>query len=64
MKVVNLASSWYQSDNTARSDLSEAERLAKNHGITPDRAQMLIDRLGRESKDLAFAAENLRINPR
>ena len=54
---------WEQPDNIKVSEPSEAGKLAKKHGISPDRAQMLIDRIGHDPKELALAAEDLRINP-
>ncbi len=64
MKNDDYKQSWDQPDNITVSDLSEAAKLARTHGISPDRAQMLIDRLGHDPEELALAAENLRINPR
>ena len=55
--------SWEQPDNVKKSELTEAGELAKKYGISPDRAQMLIDRLGHDPEELAEAAEGLRINP-
>ncbi len=55
---------WEQPDNLKVTAPSEAEALGKTHGISPDRAQMLIDRLGHDPDELARAAEALRINPR
>lgn len=56
--------SWEQPDNVKVPEENEAGKLARKHGISPDRAQMLIDRLGHDPKKLAAAAEALRINPR
>ena len=56
--------SWEQPDNIKISPPTEAGELAKKYGISPDRAQMLIDRLGHDLKELASAAEGLRINPK
>ena len=55
--------SWEQPDNVKKSSPTEAGELAKKHGISPERAQMLIDRLGHNPEELAIAAEGLRINP-
>ena len=41
-----------------------AGELARKHGISPDRAQMLIDRMGKDSGGLEKAAAGLRINPK
>jgi hypothetical protein len=38
---------------------TEAGALALKHGISPDRAQMLIDRLGDDADTLDAAAETL-----
>ena len=46
------------------SKLEAAGELARKHGISPDRAQMLIDRLGHDSDRLEQAAKDLRINPK
>ena len=54
---------WEQPDNLEKSKPTEASELARKHGISPDRAQMLIDRLGHDPDELAKAAEGLRINP-
>ncbi len=55
---------WDEPDNGASSRPYEAGDLARKHGISPDRAQMLIDRLGHDPALLEEAAERLRINPR
>ena len=55
---------WDEPDNSASSKPHEAGDLARKHGISPDRAQMLIDRLGHDPALLEEAAERLRINPR
>ena len=41
-----------------------ARELARKHGISSDRAQMLIDRMGKDSGGLEKAAAGLRINPK
>ena len=64
MKPDDRKPSWEQPDNIEVSEPTEAGKLAKTHGISPDRAQMLIDRLGHDPETLAIAAEELRINPR
>ena len=57
------APSWEQPDNVPKAKPTEAGELATRYGISIDRAQMLIDRLGHDRQDLAEAAEGLRINP-
>lgn len=64
MRSADGKPSWEQPDNTEVPEANEAGKLAKKHGISPDRAQMLIDRLGHDPKKLAAAAEGLRLNPR
>ena len=54
---------WDTPDNVNSSKSDEAGLLARKHGISPDRAKMLIDRLGHDPKQLAAAAEKLRLNP-
>ena len=53
---------WDIPTNVASSKLDEAGELARKHNISPDRAQMLIDRFGPDRKklDAAAAAANLR----
>ena len=64
MPVFDDKPRWEQPDNIKMSETSEAGELATKHGISPDRAQMLIDRFGHDPERLAQAAEDLRINPR
>ena len=54
---------WEQPDNVKKSEPTEAGELAKKHGISPDRAQMLIDRFGQDPKRLMEVAQALRVNP-
>ena len=55
---------WDDPDNDTRSKPFEAGDLARKHGISPDRAQMLIDRLGHDPEQLEAAAASLRLNPK
>lgn len=50
---------WDTPENKKSSAPFEAGDLARKHGITPDRAQMLIDRLGHDPGQLDAAAEKL-----
>lgn len=50
---------WDAPSNVAGGKASEAESLALKHGISPERAQMLIDRLGRDSRRLNEEAAKL-----
>ncbi len=43
---------WDQPDNVKSSAPNEAGDLARKHGISPDRAQMLIDKLGHDTEQL------------
>ena len=43
---------WDQPDNVKSSAPYEAGDLARKHGISPDRAQMLIDKLGHDPERL------------
>ena len=54
---------WDDPENDASSKPNEAGDLARKHGISPDRAQMLIDRLGHDPEKLEAAAAGLRLNP-
>ena len=55
---------WDTPENTVSSKPNETGDLARKHGISPDRAQMLIDRLGTDLEVLNEAARDLRINPK
>ena len=50
---------WDTPTNVASSKVDEAGALAIKHGISPDRAQMLIDRLGHDPDALNAAATKL-----
>ena len=50
---------WDQPDNVKSSGPNEAGDLARKHGISPDRAQMLIDKLGHDPEQLDQEAKNL-----
>ena len=50
---------WDMPTNVASSKPNEAGDLARKHGISPDRAQMLIDRLGHDPDKLDAAAKAL-----
>ena len=55
---------WDQPSNVQSAAPDLAGELAREHGISPDRAQMLIDRFGSDPERLRAAAEGLRINPK
>ena len=55
---------WDMPTNVVSSKLDQAGELAKKHGISPDRAQMLIDRYGDDQEQLDKAAKGARINPK
>ena len=50
---------WDSPGNLESSKVNEAGALARKHGISPDRAQMLIDRLGHDPAALDAAAQKL-----
>ena len=50
---------WDAPENKTSSSPDEAGDLAKKHGISPDRAQMLVDRLGHDPAQLEAAAAAL-----
>ncbi len=50
---------WDEPKNEKSSERYEAGELARTHGISPDRAQMLIDRLGHDPAQLKAAAIKL-----
>ena len=50
---------WDTPENPGSSRADEAGDLATKHGISPDRAQMLIDRLGHDPEALDAAAKKL-----
>ena len=50
---------WDTPENEASSKVFEAGDLARKHGISSDRAQMLIDRYGHDPEQLDEAAEKL-----
>lgn len=54
---------WDTPTNVASSKSDHAGELAKKHGISPDRAQMLVDRYGDDAETLDAAAKRARINP-
>ena len=54
---------WDTPTNVVSSKLDQAGELAKKHGISPDRAQMLIDRYGQDLKQLEAAAKGAKVNP-
>ena len=49
---------WDAPTNITSSKLDNAGELAKKHGISPDRAQMLIDRYGNDPQQLDAAVRN------
>ncbi len=53
---------WDTPTNVESSKISEAGGLALKHGISVDRAQMLIDRLGHDPQALETAAKDLSTN--
>ncbi len=55
---------WDQPSNIKSAEPNQAGELARQHGISPQRAQMLIDRLGHDPEQLNAAAKALRINPK
>ena len=55
---------WDTPTNVASSKFDLAGELAKRHGISPDRAQMLIDLYGDEPAQLDAAAKSVKINPK
>ena len=55
---------WDQPSNVESGPPDLASTLAETHGISPARAQMLIDRYGTDPERLATAAKDLRINPK
>ena len=50
---------WDTPGNEGSSKPDEAGELARKHGLSPDRAQMLIDRYGHDPERLNAAAEKL-----
>ena len=54
---------WDAPTNVASSKLDRAGELAKKHGISSDRAQMLIDRYGDDAERLGAAAKSAKANP-
>lgn len=50
---------WDTPENEVSSKIDEAGDLARKHGISPDRAQMLIDRYGHDPEQLDAAAEKV-----
>lgn len=52
---------WDKATNETSAGPDEAGDLAKKHDISPDRAQMLIDRLGHDPVQLEAAAEALSV---
>jgi hypothetical protein len=50
---------WDTPSNVKSSAPNQAGDLARKHGISPDRAQMLIDRLGHDPEKLDAAAKAL-----
>ena len=52
---------WDEPENRKSSKPYEAGELARKHGISPDRAQMLIDKFGHDPAQLDAEAE--KINP-
>ena len=54
---------WDTPTNVALSKINAAGELAKKHGISPDRAQMLIDRYGDDAERLDAAAKGAKVNP-
>ena len=55
---------WDQPSNVESAPPDLASDLAKRHGISVVRAQMLIDRIGTDLDRLNEAAKDLRINPK
>ena len=55
---------WDTPTNVKSSKLDAAGELAKKHGISPDRAQMLIDRYGHDAERLDTAAKGVKVNPK
>ena len=53
---------WDTPTNVTSAKANEAGDLAIKHGISPDRAQMLIDRLGSDPQALETAAKALSAN--
>ncbi len=47
---------WDAPGNKTNSAPDEVGDLARKHGISPDRTQMLVDRLGHDPEQLAAAA--------
>lgn len=54
---------WDTPTNVVSAKTDQAGELAKKHGISPDRAQMLIDRFGCDSAKLDAAAKGAKVNP-
>ena len=50
---------WDTPENKASSKPDEPGDLARKHGISPDRAQMLIDRYGHDPEQLDAEAAKL-----
>ena len=63
-KMSNEKPKWDQPSNIKSAVPSQAGELAREHGISTERAQMLIDRLGHDPAQLNAAAKDLRINPK
>lgn len=55
---------WDTPTNVTSSKLDAAGELAKKHGISSDRAQMLIDRYGDDTDRLDTAAKGVKVNPK
>ena len=55
---------WDMPTNVVSFKLDQAGELAKKYGISPDRAQMIIDRYGEDQEQLDKAAKGARINPK
>lgn len=53
---------WDTPENAVSSRVNEAGELATKHGITPDRAQMLIDRFGHDPVVLETVAKRLKVH--
>ena len=51
---------WDTPNNEISSKVDEAGDLARKHGISPDRAKMLIDRFGHDPAQLDVAAKRLK----
>ena len=60
----NSKPKWDQPSNVESAPPDLASELARQHGISSTRAQMLIDRLGTDPETLHAAAKDLRINPK